>query len=113
MRQIGVGTPGGAEALAIFHQLHEKNCFGMIEWKALREAASRFFPKHTAQQHGNIGTCRLLNRKGSRQCRRIKAQSKETLMGSWSAAWPLEWWQQRQEEASLRGKRRALFPGLA
>ena len=25
-----------------------KNCFGMIEWKALREAASRFLPKHTA-----------------------------------------------------------------
>ena len=26
----------------------EKNCFGMIEWKAVREAASRFLPKHTA-----------------------------------------------------------------
>ena len=67
MRQIGVGTPGGAEALAILHQLlydewmtgslsgplarikvDEKNCFGMIEWKAVREAASRFLPKHTA-----------------------------------------------------------------
>ena len=67
MRQIGVGTPGGAEALAIFHQLFydewmtgslsgplarikvdEKNCLGMIEWKALREAASRFLPEHTA-----------------------------------------------------------------
>ena len=62
MRQIGVGTPGGAEALAIFHQLlfdermtsslsgplarikvDEKNCFGMIEWKAVCEA-SRFLP---------------------------------------------------------------------
>ena len=67
MRQIGVGTPGGAEALAIFHQplydewmtgsisgplarikADEKNCFEMIEWKAVREAASRFLPKHTA-----------------------------------------------------------------
>ena len=67
MRQIGGGTPGGAEALAVFHQLlydewmtgslmeplarikvDEKNCFGMIEWKAVREAASRFLPKHTA-----------------------------------------------------------------
>ena len=26
----------------------EKKCFGMIEWKAVREAASRFLPKHTA-----------------------------------------------------------------
>ena len=68
MRQIGVGTPGGAEALAIFHQLFydermsgslsgplarikviEKNCFGMVEWQAVREAASRFLPKaHSA-----------------------------------------------------------------
>ena len=62
MRQVEVGTPGCAEALANFRQLlfdewmtgslrgplarinvDEKNCFGMIEWKA----ASRFLPKHT------------------------------------------------------------------
>ena len=67
VRQIGVGTPGGGEVLAIFHQLlhdewmtgslsgplarnkvDEKNCFGMIEWNAVREVASRFLPKHTA-----------------------------------------------------------------
>ena len=67
MRQIGVGTPGGAEALAIYHQVFcdewmtgslggpqarikvdDRNCFGMIEWKAVREARSRFLPKHTA-----------------------------------------------------------------
>ena len=67
MRQILVGTPGGAEALGIFHQLiydewmtgslseplarikvDEKNCFGMIEWKAVREAASRFLPVHSS-----------------------------------------------------------------
>ena len=61
LRQIGVGTLGDAEALAIFHQLlhdeqmtgslsgplvrirvDEKNCFGMIELQAAREAASRF-----------------------------------------------------------------------
>ena len=63
IRQIGVGTPGGAEALPIFHQLlfdermagslsgplarikvDEKFFFGMIEWKAVREAAWRFLP---------------------------------------------------------------------
>ena len=57
MRQLGVGFHGGAEALAIFHQLiyndwasgslneplarikvDEKNCFGQIEWKAVRKA---------------------------------------------------------------------------
>ena len=67
MRQLGVGSQGGSEALAIFHQLlydewasaslteplagitlYGKNCLGMIEWKAVREAASRFLPKHTA-----------------------------------------------------------------
>ena len=66
MRQIGVGTPGGAEALAIFRQLlidewmtgslrrplarmkvDEKNCFGVVGWWAAREAAPRFLPKHT------------------------------------------------------------------
>ena len=59
MRQLGVGSQGGAEALAIFHRLlydewaegplteplarikvDEKNCSGMIEWKAVRG----FFP---------------------------------------------------------------------
>ena len=53
-RLIGVGTPGGQEALAIFQQLFcdewmtgslsgplarievdEKNCFGMMEWQAV------------------------------------------------------------------------------
>ena len=37
-------------------KVDEKNSFGMIEWKAVREAASRFFPKHTAAawKHGNL-----------------------------------------------------------
>ena len=65
MRQLGVGTPGGAEALAIFQQcLHdlwrsgdveapfarikidEKNCFGMLEWPGVREATSAALPRH-------------------------------------------------------------------
>ena len=73
MRQIGVGTPGGAEALAIFIsssmmtgslsgplariKVDEKNGFGMIEWQAVREVASRFLPKHTAAtawKHRNL-----------------------------------------------------------
>ena len=35
----------------------EKNCFDMIEWKAVREAASRYLPKHTAaarREHRNL-----------------------------------------------------------
>ena len=76
MRQFGVGSEGGAEALATFHQLlydewaagapteplarikvDEKNCLGMIEWRAVREAAARLFPKHTASaawNHRNV-----------------------------------------------------------
>ena len=76
MRQLGVGTQGGAEALAIFHQVlydelaagslteplariqvDEKNCFGMIERKAVREAAPQFLSKHTAAaawKHRNL-----------------------------------------------------------
>ena len=76
MRQLGVGSQGGAEALAIFPQLlydewasgslteplarikvDENNSFGMIEWKAVREAVSRFLPKHTAAagwKHRNL-----------------------------------------------------------
>ena len=59
IRQLGVGSQGGAEALAIFHQhsttfgiplarikVDEKKCFAMIEWKAVREAARQFLSKH-------------------------------------------------------------------
>lgn len=65
MRQLGVGTSGGAEALATFHQLiyelwhrgelpgplarvkiDEKNCFGRLTWPAVREAAKQHLPKH-------------------------------------------------------------------
>ena len=65
MRQLGVGTPGGAEALAIFQQcLHdlwraggvetplarikidERNCFGMLEWSAVRDATCAALPRH-------------------------------------------------------------------
>ena len=63
-----------------------------------------FSPSKQQQQRGNIGTCPLLNRKGSCQCRRIKVLSKETLMAPWSAAWPWEWWQRRCEEALPPGR---------
>ena len=65
MRQLGVGTPGGAEAPAIFEQLlydlwktkqlakplarvnvDEKNCFGMLEWFAVRQATRDTLPRH-------------------------------------------------------------------
>ena len=74
MRQIGVGTPGGAEALAIFHEyffdewitgslsaplarinVDEKNCFGVIEWQAVRGGGVAVFSQSTQQQQrGNI-----------------------------------------------------------
>ena len=66
MRQLGVGSQGRAEGLANLHQFiydewpqdpgtrrwqestSRKNCFGMIEWKAVRKAAAHFLPKHIA-----------------------------------------------------------------
>eukprot|EP00973_Karenia_brevis_P009925 1340833-Karenia_brevis.AAC.1 len=67
MRQLGVGTPGGTEALAIFQQLlyelwkqgglerplarvkvDERNCFGMLEWPAVRAAAQLSLPRRHA-----------------------------------------------------------------
>ena len=67
MRQLGVRTSGGAEALAIFHQVvyevwqaglltkpvarikvDEKNCFGSLEWDSVRKAALEAHPKHAA-----------------------------------------------------------------
>ena len=76
MRQLGVGPQGGAEArhlssarsrcvsrritdrTACQNQSRTtKNCFGVSEWKAVREAASRFLPKHTAAavwKHRNL-----------------------------------------------------------
>ena len=67
MRQLGVSMSGGAEALAIFHQLlydiwreggmtrpiarikiDEKNCFGRLEWGAIRRAVLESLPHHHA-----------------------------------------------------------------
>ena len=67
VRQLVVGSQGGAEALAIFHQLiydgwasgslvtllarikvGEKNRFAMIGWGAVRKAASCLLLKHAA-----------------------------------------------------------------
>ena len=61
MRQIGVRSQGGAEALAIFHQLLYD------EWVA-------------GSLNEPLETCLMLNKKGSRQCPRIVVQSKEMLM---------------------------------
>ena len=109
MRQIGVGSQGGADALAICHQLlfdegaegslteplarikvHENNCFGTTEWKAVREAASRFLPKHTVAW--NIEACLTLSKTAWCQCPKIVVQNKETSTAPWSAAWLWEWW---------------------
>ncbi len=65
MRQLGVGTAGGAEALALFQQvvyelwkegrlerplarvkIDETNCFGRLEWPAIRRAVYEALPRH-------------------------------------------------------------------
>ena len=72
MRQFGVGSQGGAEGLALVYdecasgslntplariKVDEKHRIGMIEWKAVRKAASHFSPQHTAAagwKHRNL-----------------------------------------------------------
>ena len=105
VRQLGVGSQGGAEALAIFHQLlfdewaagslteplarikvDEKNCFDMIDWRAVREAASRFLSKHTARagwKHRNLSH---VQQEGVLPVSKAVEQSKETSMALLSAA---------------------------
>ena len=131
MRQIGVGTPGCAEALAIFHQplshewmtgslrgplarikVDEKNCFGMIEWQAVREAPSRFLPKHTAAaawKHRNVSH---VEQEGLPPMPKDRGAEQGDVDAPWSAAWPWAWWHQRREEALRPGRRQALFLGL-
>ena len=67
MRQLGVGTPGGTEALAVSQQLvlelwktdglqrplarikiDEKNSFGSLEWPAITAATQQALPRHHA-----------------------------------------------------------------
>ena len=67
MRQLGGESQGGAEALAIFHQLifdelasgafdtplartkmDERSCFVLFVWRAVRNSAISFRPKHAA-----------------------------------------------------------------
>lgn len=66
-RQLGVGTSGGAESLAIFQQevyllwkagelprplarvkIDQSNFYGRCEWPAIREAVSQHLPRHHA-----------------------------------------------------------------
>ena len=87
VRQLGVGSQGGAEALAIFHQLifdesvsrsldtpparikvDEQNCFGLVERNTVRISASSLLPKHATVAGWK-----------HRRCPKTVAQSKETL----------------------------------
>ena len=105
IRQVGVGSQGGAEALAIFHQLlydelasgslnaplarirvDEKNCFGMIEWNAVRKAAAHFLPKHTATAGWKHRVLSHVEREGLPPMPKIAVQSKEMLVAPQSAA---------------------------
>ena len=92
MRQVGVGSQGGTEAPAIFHQLifyecatgslnapstriivDKTNCFGMIEWQTAR-------PNSRQWPGGNTALSFFLCKKESRQCQKIEVQSREMFM---------------------------------
>ena len=132
MRQLGVGSQGGAGALAIVHQLiyeecaaesltepiarikvDEKNCFGMIEWKAVRDGASRFLPKHTAAmvwKHGNLS---YVEQEGLSPMPKDRgAENKETWTALWSTAGLWESRQLKHVGACLPSRCQAAFHGL-
>ena len=72
----------------------------MIEWQAMREAASRFLPKHTvaaAWNHWNLSHVELPMPKDP-------GAEQETSTAPWSAAWLLGWWRQNRGDAWLRSK---------
>ena len=116
-RQLGVGSRGGAEALAIFRQLFchewaegslteplarinvdEENCFGMFEWKAVREAASRFLPKHTAAaawKHRNLSH---VEQDGLAPMPKDRGPEQGDV-----AAWLWEWWLPSRRQAAFHG----------
>ena len=78
----------------------------------MREAASRFLPKHTAAADGNIGTLSHVELEGVIPMSKDHSQNKETSMAFWSAAWLWDWWRLKRVNAWLPSKRQAAFRGL-
>ena len=84
----------------------------MIEWKAVREAVSRFLPKHTAAAASKHRNLSHVEQEGLSPVPKDRG-AEQGDVDARSAAWPWAWWQQRREEALPHGKRRAPFLGLA
>ena len=88
MRQVGDGSQGGAEALAIFHQLVfdewmarikvGEKCFGMIEWNAVRISSNGILPSSQQWQIRSTARSPLWNRKEWNQCQKIEARNRDT-----------------------------------
>ena len=119
--------------MAIFHQLlfdewmtgslsgplarikvDEKNCSGMIEWKAVREAASRFLPKHTAAavwKHRNVS---FVEQEGLSPMPKDRGAEQGDVDGPLECSLALGISGSRgAREHKLRGKRWEPSPGLA
>ena len=97
--------------MAIFHQLFydewmtgllsgplarievdEKHCFGDDRMAgSARGGVAVSLEAHGSRSVETSEICLILNKKGSRQCRRIEVQSKETSTAPWSAAWSWGW----------------------
>ena len=116
--------------MAIFHQLFydewvagplnrplarikvdEKNCFGMIEWKAVRQERRRRGFSLPAHGSSSVETS-MLNKKGSRQRLRIVGADQGDVDGPWSAAW-LQGWRRLKHESAWPRCRQATSHGLA
>ena len=96
MRQLGVGSQGGAQALAIFHELfHDDWAAGAlteplarinVDEKNCSAKQRRGSSQNTRQQqHVNIERFLTSNKMGLRQWPKIEVQSKEALMDLWTS----------------------------
>ena len=99
MRQLGVGSQGGAEALAIHQLIYDDWVAGSlnaplagiktdVEWNAVRKAAAHL-ECTLLQQSGDTKPCLMSSKKGFYQCPKTAAQNKEMSTAPQSAAWLL------------------------
>jgi hypothetical protein len=104
-RQLGLGTTGGMEALAIFHQIlydewaaggltvplarikvDEKNCFGRLEWRAIREASRDMLPRHTAVACWKHAAVSYVEHPGVALAPKDRGTEQGDVDGAWNAA---------------------------
>ena len=104
-RQLGVRSRGGAEALAIFQQIvydlwkaghlerplarvkiDEKNCFGSLEWPAVRQAVQQSLPRHSAVTCWKHAEASAVEQSGLDGAPKDRGAEQGTSTAHWNAA---------------------------